>query len=158
MKTTKKLSPLAASLTMVALTFLASIAIGPVLIPPNTLVTILASKLPGVAVDPYWPESFNTILFSVRLPHAALILITGAALGGSGAAYQGVFRNPLADPYLIGVASGAGLGAIVAMSIQWPNNLLGMYTVPLAAFLGALAAVAAVYSVARLGNTLPTTA
>ena len=157
MKTTKKLSPLATSLTMVALTFLASIAIGPILIPPNTLVTILASKLPGVAIDPYWPESFNTILFSVRLPHAALIMITGAALGGSGAAYQGVFRNPLADPYLIGVASGAGLGAIVAMSIQWPNNLLGMYTVPLAAFLGALAAVAAVYSVARLGNTLPTT-
>jgi iron complex transport system permease protein len=157
MKVTKKYSPLAASLTIVALSFLASVAIGPILIPPKTLVAILASKLPGVAIDPYWPESFNTILFSVRLPHAVLIMITGAALGGSGAAYQGVFRNPLADPYLIGVASGAGLGAIAALSIKWPSSLWGMYTVPMAAFVGALVAVAAVYSVARLGNTLPTT-
>ncbi len=157
MKKLLQFTPISSSLIVVVLFFLASIAIGPVLIPPNTLVSILASKLPGVSIDPFWPESFNTILFSVRLPHAVLILITGAALGGSGAAYQGVFRNPLADPYLIGVASGAGLGAILAMSIQWPGNLLGMYTVPLAAFLGALAAVAAVYSVARLGKTLPTT-
>lgn len=157
MSKTKKLHPFVASIAIVTLAFLASIAIGPVFIAPNTLLSILASKLSVFTIEPYWPESFNTILFSVRLPHAALILITGAALGGSGAAYQGVFRNPLADPYLIGVASGAGLGAILAMSIQWPQNLLGMYTIPLAAFLGALVAVAAVYSVARLGNTLPTT-
>ena len=52
--------------------------------------------------------------------HAFLMLLVGAALGGSGAAYQGLFRNPLADPYLIGVASGAGLGAVIAMSINFP--------------------------------------
>jgi len=81
----------------------------------------------------------------------------GQALGGSGAAYQGLFRNPLADPYLIGVATGAGLGAVLAMSIQWPKNLLGLYTIPVAAFLGASFTLLIVYSLARVGNTLPTT-
>lgn len=157
MNTSPKIHPLVTSIIMLLLAFLASVAIGPIYIAPNTLLAIIASKLPGFQIDPSWPESFNTILFSVRLPHAALILITGAALGGSGAAYQGVFRNPLADPYLIGVASGAGLGAILAMSIQWPQNLLNLYAIPVAAFLGALAAVAIVYSIARVGNTLPTT-
>ncbi len=152
-----KLNPIVISLAALLVAFLGSIAIGPIFITPDTLFRILVSKLPGTNIYPYWPESFNTILLSVRLPHAALILLTGAALGGSGAAYQGVFRNPLADPYLIGVASGAGLGAILAMSIHWPDNLYGMYTIPLAAFLGAISAVILVYSVARLGSTLPTT-
>lgn len=153
----KRLNPFIISFTVVLLFFLASIAIGPIFIAPDTLIAILASKIPGVQINPFWPDSFHTILFSVRIPHAVLILITGAALGGSGAAYQGVFRNPLADPYLIGVASGAGLGAILAMSIQWPQNLWGMYTIPFAAFLGSILAVTAVYSVARIGKTLPTT-
>ena len=59
--------------------------------------------------------------------------LTGAALAGSGAGYQGLFRNPLADPYLIGVASGAGLGAVIAMSIRWPADLAGLYVIPAAA-------------------------
>jgi len=103
-----------------------------------------------------WPESFAVIIFRIRLPHTILILLTGAALSGSGAAYQGLFRNPLADPYLIGVASGAGLGAVLAMAFHWPNNLLGMYTVPAAAFAGAVATVALVYFLARSAGVLPT--
>ena len=63
-------------------------------------------------------ETFRTILWNIRLPRTVLIALVGAALAGSGAAYQGLFRNPLADPYLIGVASGAGLGAILAMSVE----------------------------------------
>ncbi len=70
-------------------------------------------------------ETSALIIWQIRLPRTALILLTGAALGGSGAAYQGLFRNPLADPYLIGVASGAGLGAVLAMSVRWPYSLLG---------------------------------
>ena len=81
-----------------------------------------------------------------------LIAMTGAALGGSGAAYQGVFRNPLADPYLIGVASGAGLGAVAGMAIPWPSSMLGLYTIPAAAFAGAIITVALVYSLARVGR------
>jgi iron complex transport system permease protein len=75
--------------------------------------------------------------------------LTGAALASSGAAYQGLFRNPLADPYLIGAATGAGLTAVLAMSIRWPNNWLGLYSVPAAAFLGSLGTVFLVYGLAR---------
>jgi len=95
------------------------------------------------------------ILFSLRLPRTVLIAMVGAALAGSGTAYQGLFRNPLADPYLIGVASGAGLGAVAAMSIDWPYTTLGLLAVPLAAFVSGMLTVAAVYALARVGKTLP---
>jgi iron complex transport system permease protein len=98
-----------------------------------------------------------TIVLALRLPRTALVLLTGAALGCSGAAYQGLFRNPLADPYLIGVASGAGLGAVLAMNVQWPTSSWGLMAVPAAAFIGALATVFLVYSLARIGKTVPTT-
>jgi iron complex transport system permease protein len=96
-------------------------------------------------------------LLQIRLPHSALIALTGAALAGSGAAYQGLFRNPLADPYLIGVASGAGLGAVLAMALPSAAQVLGLYTIPAAAFIGALLTVAAVYLLARRGSYVPTT-
>ena len=97
----------------------------------------------------------RTILFSLRLPRTILIAMTGAALAGSGTAYQGLFRNPLADPYLIGVASGAGLGAVAAMSFRWPYTTGGLLAVPLAAFASGLLTVAVVYLLARVGRTLP---
>jgi iron complex transport system permease protein len=102
-------------------------------------------------------DTFRTILWNIRLPRTALIALIGAALAGSGAAYQGLFRNPLADPYLIGVASGAGLGAIVAMSIKWPYTALGLLAVPLAAFLTSLLTVYLVYTIAHVGGSVPTT-
>ncbi len=134
-----------------------SVAAGPVFIPPGTLLRILGSNLPGLHIQPDWPETFAAIIYKVRLPHTALVVLTGAALSGSGAAYQGLFRNPLADPYLIGVASGAGLGAITAMAVGWSDGTLGMYAVPAAAFVGAALTVVLVYSIARVGPTLPTT-
>jgi iron complex transport system permease protein len=78
-------------------------------------------------------------------------------LGASGAAYQGLFRNPLADPYIIGVASGAGLGAVLAMTAHWPTTVSGMAVIPTAAFAGALATVGVVYGLARVGRTTPIT-
>lgn len=139
------------------LAFLLSVAIGPVLVPPSTLVRFVIAQLPGFALPPDWSELFATIILEIRLPHSALIVLTGAALAGSGAAYQGLFRNPLADPYLIGVASGAGLGAVTAMALKWPSNLLGLYTIPIAAFIGALLTILIVYSIARVGGSLPVT-
>jgi iron complex transport system permease protein len=102
-------------------------------------------------------QTYAAILFQLRLPRTVLVALTGAALAGSGAAYQGLFRNPLADPYLIGVASGAGFGAVLAMSVRWPYTTLGLLVVPLAAFVGGLLTVAAVYGLARVGQTIPTT-
>ena len=149
--------PYLVNLLCLAVALILSVAAGPVLIPPGTLLRILAHGLPGVTLQPDWPENFATIIQQVRLPHTVLILLTGAALGGSGATYQGVFRNPLADPYLIGVASGAGLGAVFAMAVRWPNGLLGLYTIPIAAFVGAILTILLVYSLARVGSSLPTT-
>jgi iron complex transport system permease protein len=102
-------------------------------------------------------ETFRTILLDIRLPRTILIAMVGAALAGSGATYQGLFRNPLADPYLIGVAAGAGLGAILAMSVKWPYTTLGLLAVPLAAFIASLLTVYLVYTFAHIGKTVPTT-
>jgi iron complex transport system permease protein len=71
--------------------------------------------------------------------------------------YQGVFRNPLADPYLIGVASGAALGAVIGLSASWPERSTNLYTVPIAAFIGAMLTIAIVYNLARVGGSVPTT-
>jgi len=136
---------------------LLSVAVGSVFIPPATLASLLLARLPGVSIATTAPETYQVILFQIRLPHMALMALTGAALASSGAAYQGLFRNPLADPYLIGVASGAGLGAVLALSINWPGNMLGLYTIPASAFFGAVLTVAIVYNLARVGRAVPTT-
>jgi len=132
---------------------LLSIAVGSVSIPFRDLLQILLGEAQQVAET----ETFKTILYDLRLPRTALLALVGAALAGSGSAYQGIFRNPLADPYLIGVASGAGLGAVLAMSVQWPYTTTGLMAVPMAAFLGAVLTVLVVYELARVGKTLPTT-
>jgi iron complex transport system permease protein len=142
---------------LLALAFLLSVAIGAVFIPPATQLQMLLARLPGVSWPVDWPQAYATILFQVRLPHAVLVALAGAALASSGAAYQGLFRNPLADPYLIGAASGAGLGAVLAMTMHWPAGWLGLYAVPVAAFLGALATVLLAYGLARSGGLAPTT-
>jgi iron complex transport system permease protein len=136
---------------------LLSVAVGPVAIPPFTVIKMLLERVPNIHILVDWPATFQTILFQIRMPQTALIALTGMALGGSGAAYQGLFRNPLADPYLIGVASGAGLGAVLAMWAHWPVTIWGMATIPAAAFVGALLTVGVVYWLARVGRTTPIT-
>lgn len=134
-----------------------SVALGAVFIPPETIFRILASQISALNVTPDWPDSYSAIILMVRLPHTVLVVLTGAALGSSGAAYQGLFRNPLADPYLIGVASGAGLGAVFAMALNWPTNLFGFYLIPIGAFVGAILTVVLVYNLARVNGMVPMT-
>ena len=138
---------------MLVLAFVLSIALGAVTIPPGSALRILLGKLPWFEFSGTWPEYFEVILWEIRLPHTILVALTGAALAGSGAAFQGLFRNPLADPYLIGVASGAGLGAIAVMSF----SQAGKYLVPVGAFLGALGTIYAVYTLAKVGRIVPLT-
>jgi iron complex transport system permease protein len=103
-------------------------------------------------------ETFRTILLDIRLPRTVLIALVGAALAGSGATYQGLFRNPLADPYLIGVAAGASLGATLIIAMQITNRASAvLFAVPLGAFIGALVTVALVYALGRIGRHVPTT-
>jgi iron complex transport system permease protein len=155
MRTTAR--PFLLNLALLALAFVLSVAVGSVTIPPVVVVRMLLTGLPGVHLTADWPEAFQTIVFGIRLPHAALLALTGAALGSSGAAYQGLFRNPLADPYLIGVASGAGLGAVAAMALHGPQQLLGLYAVPALAFAGAAVTVFTVYALARVSGAVPMT-
>ncbi|MCE5209608.1 MAG: iron ABC transporter permease [Chloroflexi bacterium] len=136
---------------------IASVAIGSVYIKPSAILRIIADWLPWVQIDPDWPASFAAIVLEIRLPHMVLVALTGAALSSSGAAYQGLFRNPLSDPYLIGVSSGAGLGAVAAMSIQWPAEMGGYLLIPAAAFVGAVLTVLVVYNLARVGGMVPLT-
>jgi iron complex transport system permease protein len=136
---------------------IASVAIGSVSISPGTILRILAGWLPWLHISPDWSAAFEAIVLDIRLPHMALVALTGAALSSSGAAYQGLFRNPLSDPYLIGVASGAGLGAVAAMTIHWPVELAGYMLIPLAAFIGAILTVLAVYNLARVNGMVPLT-
>jgi iron complex transport system permease protein len=145
------------SLVLLVAALILSVAIGPVNIPPGTIWSILTTRAEGGAPTGHEAGMSSTIVLDIRLPHAVLIVLTGAALAGSGAGYQGLFRNPLADPYLIGVASGAGLGAVIAMSIQWPEDLSALFVVPAAAFIGAAVTVMIVYSLARIGRSVPTT-
>lgn len=133
-----------------------SVAVGAVWIPPQIMVRLLAVLVLPLDLSDV-PTAYQTIVHGVRLPHAILMALTGAALGSSGAAYQGLFRNPLADPYLIGVASGAGLGAVIALALRWPSTLGGWLIVPLAAFGGALLTVFIVYRLAKVNQSLPTT-
>jgi iron complex transport system permease protein len=152
----RKVSPFLITTAMLAICLMFSAAIGSVTIPLNTLFEILGAALKGQAVTPDL-QPLATILLSLRIPRTILVAMTGAALAGSGAAYQGLFRNPLADPYLIGVASGAGLGAVMAMVSPWSGPIKSLYFVPLAAFAGGLITVYTAYLLAHTGVSLPST-
>lgn len=96
-----------------------------------------------------------TIVWELRLPRVLLACSIGAGLGMAGAGYQGLFRNPLADPFVIGASSGAALGATLAIVCGWQGHLLGLAGIPAASLIGALVAVAVVYHVASVGRQVP---
>ena len=139
--------------TALVIAFLLGVAIGAIYIPPRAIIEITAARL--FTYPTLYPDTWATILFDVRLPRVALTALIGAALAASGSTYQGLFRNPLADPYLVGVASGAGLGATLAIAFNLPATLLGLNAIPLAAFIGASLTVAIVVFSAQVGRTTP---
>ncbi len=98
----------------------------------------------------------GVVVLELRLPRAALGAMVGAALGLAGAAMQGLFRNPLADPYVLGVSSGASLGAALALVLAVDvAPLLDLASIPAAAFAGALVAALAVYRLSRFDDEMP---
>jgi iron complex transport system permease protein len=143
-------------LTLVGAVVLA-IGIGSVTIPARMVVELLLDRLPWLHLTDNSTRTFSVIMFEIRLPRVALMALTGAALATAGAAYQGLFRNPLADPYLVGVASGAGLGATMAITFGLRSNAIGLSTVPLFAFGGGALTVGIVVMAARVGRTTPVT-
>jgi iron complex transport system permease protein len=148
---------LAAACAGLAGAALVAVLVGPVQLAPVAVLAELAGRLPLVDTDSGLSEQETAILWQLRLPRVVLGGLVGAMLALAGAAYQGVFRNPLADPYLLGAAAGAGLGATLAIAYgpdtsAWPVDLL-----PLAAFAGAIAGVVAAYALGRSGGARTTT-
>jgi iron complex transport system permease protein len=128
----------------------AGLAIGSVGLTPGELSSALVRGLQGRIEG-----ATDVIVWQVRLPRVLLAAAVGAALALAGTAYQAVFRNPLADPYLLGAASGAGFGAAAAMILAPAAVAASGLGVGGAAFLAALATVAAVVTLARRGGRLP---
>lgn len=124
----------------------AALVVGPAGIPLRVVWASVIDGLPGVAAGSRPDAADSTILWQLRAPRIVLGGLVGATLGVSGAAYQGVFRNPLADPYLLGAAAGAGLGATLAIAYRDAVPTFGpVDPVPLTAFVGAVAGVAIAY-------------
>jgi iron complex transport system permease protein len=140
-----------ALLALLAVVVVASAGVGPVSVPAVVVSKAVAGALPGVSTAV--PKPARTIVVQVRLPRVALAAIVGFALAAAGTVMQGFFRNPLADPSIVGVSSGAAVGAVAA--IVAPASLPFGVGVRGAAFVGAVATAFAVYLIATDGGRTP---
>ncbi|MDW3218118.1 MAG: iron ABC transporter permease [Acidimicrobiales bacterium] len=142
----------AAGLFAVVVAAFAGLVIGPFDIPVGDVVAELLDGIPGISVDSGLSRTEEAVIDDLRLPRVALGLMVGATLSLSGAAYQGAFRNPLADPYLLGIAAGAGLGATIAITEGLGDGSGLLDPIPLAAFAGGLGAVWISYLAGHIGG------
>lgn len=133
---------------------IASMLIGSADIPLIAVINLLLPGIPFPEIPAIDTLNASIIIFSIRLPRILMAGLVGAALAVAGAAYQGMFHNPLADPYLTGISQGAALGAVIGFLL--PGNMTASL-IPFLAFLGAILCVFAVYSIARVGKTVPLT-
>lgn len=130
--------------------------IGAVSVSPLDILGMLAHKiLPMLNIDPTWVDTDETIILQLRLPRVVGGMLVGAALATAGVLFQGLLRNPMADPYIIGTSGGAAFGATLAMMLPFSAAFLGFGLVPVAAFCGGLGAVLLVYNLARVGSRTP---
>lgn len=134
-----------------------AVLVGPVRLDSVGVIRELVDRLPLVDLTSGLSERDATILWELRLPRVVLGGLVGATLAMAGATYQGVFRNPLADPYLLGVAAGAGLGATLAIAYIPESSVWPVPPLPVAAFAGGLAGVGATYVLGRSGGRTRTT-
>jgi iron complex transport system permease protein len=137
---------LAGSVALLVLALLLGVGVGAVRIAPQDTVSILLARLGlggGAAID----QQQDAILWAIRLPRVLLGALVGGGLAVAGAALQGVFRNPLADPGIIGVSSGAALGAVAAIIFGLSGELRG--GLQIAAFAGGMISALVVYALAR---------
>ena len=124
------------------------VLVGPVDLGVGAVLESAAARLHVPGFSTSLSPTEEAILWEIRVPRVILAALVGAMLAVAGATYQGVFRNPLADPYLLGVAAGAGLGATIAIAYL-PEGLRGQRVLPVAAFVGGSIAVMLTYAVGR---------
>ena len=132
-----------------------SAGVGPVSLPPDVVAGILVSSAAEAlgfgGVGPTAPETATTIVTAIRLPRIALAAVVGFGLATAGTVMQGFFRNPMADPSIIGVSSGAAVGAVAVIAL----GAVGPFGLEAAAFVGALLAAFSVYLIATRGGRTP---
>ncbi|MDH4140734.1 MAG: iron ABC transporter permease, partial [Coriobacteriia bacterium] len=133
------------------LALVAGVAFGAVSIAPAQIVSAIGRAISGAARSPA-----DAVIVDIRLPRVLLAALVGACLATAGVLYQALFRNPLADPYILGVSSGAGLGAILVLVATSASTALRFGAVPAGAFVGALLTIALVVRLASLGGRLDT--
>ena len=138
-----------AAIALLLFSIVVSLSLGSANLPLSEVWRILLNKIPGIGrmITPDWQTTSETIILKVRLPRLALAIVVGAALAVAGAGFQGVLRNPLADPYTLGVATGASVGASVViltgMQFAW-----GQWTVPIVAFITGILTLIIVFKLA----------
>ena len=120
--------------------FIFSFALGRYPVPLGQLLEVLASQI--ITMEPTWNVTVETVIFQVRLPRILAAILVGAALSTAGAAYQGMFKNPLVSPDILGASAGAGFGA--ALGIYFSFSMVG---IQLMAFVGGLLAVGLTYGI-----------
>jgi iron complex transport system permease protein len=151
--------PVGVVLGLLTIALLASLlfaaAFGAVQLRPDDLLRMTLNHIPGFSFTPTWRPQDEAIFFSIRLPRVAGAALVGAALATAGVLFQGLLRNPLADPYALGVSGGAALGGAVGFLLSVSFTFVGFSTVPVLAFVGALVAMSLVYGLARSGGRAP---
>jgi iron complex transport system permease protein len=133
------------------------VGLGSVAITPADTVAILAHRLLGLDIPATWTPAAETIVMDLRLPRVLTAMVVGTGLAVAGATFQGLLRNPLADPYVLGTASGAALGAAIAVLIPVRAVVLEFGLLHGLAFAGALAAVYTVYKLSVTSGLAPMT-
>ncbi len=140
-----------------AVVLVGGIVLGSVDVSPGTTLAILARRLLGLQVPVTWPATTEAIVIDLRLPRVLTAMVVGTGLAVAGATFQGLLRNPLADPYVLGTASGAALGAAIAVLIPVRGLVLEFGLLHGLAFAGALGSVTVVYRLSRTSPLAPLT-
>ncbi len=139
-------------MSLLLLSIVLSLSMGAAHLPLAEVWGILIDRLPVIGnwIQADWPVSSEQIILKVRLPRVLLAILIGACLSLAGAGFQGVLRNPLADPYTLGVASGSAVGAAFVILFGFQTLLLGIWTIPIVAFGTGIASLLVVLRLARI--------
>jgi iron complex transport system permease protein len=144
---------------LVAVLIFSALHCGVARIPVAQSLRIIASRIPGLN---HWVSVTDinrtavTILLNLRLPRILLAAVAGAGLAVAGAAFQGIFKNPMAEPYVLGISSGTALGAALAITLGVETNFFGFGLITFSAFIGGILTALTVYRIARIGSKTPT--
>lgn len=143
-------------MVILVFSFIYAVGIGAVSLNKTETLYVILEEITGYTFPAtVITDTSRDIVLNIRLPRVILAGLVGASLAVAGATFQGLFRNPLADPYIIGVSSGAALGASIAIVTGLSLGFAGFGAVPIMAFAGGLAAIILVYQLSRTGNVVP---